>query len=65
MKKLLRLREVVAKCGASKSTVYREMKAGRFPRPVRLGAKSSAWVESEVDKFIERLRRERDRGAAR
>ena len=45
----LRLPAVKALVGwSATSTLYREMAAGRFPSPVRIGARSVAWKASEI-----------------
>lgn len=44
----IRLREVLAICGKSRTSVYESIKKGVFPSPVKLGGRSSAWVKSEV-----------------
>jgi len=44
----LRLPEVKAMTGLSKSSLYALIKEKSFPAPVRLGARSVAWVKSEV-----------------
>jgi predicted DNA-binding transcriptional regulator AlpA len=44
----LRLPEVKAITGLSKSSLYALIKEKRFPSPVRLGARAVAWVRSEV-----------------
>ncbi len=51
--RLLTLKEVTARTTLSKTSVYELMKEERFPKQVRLGNRSVAWVESEVDAFIE------------
>lgn len=51
MQKLLRLPDVIARTGLSRSTIYET--ATRFPKPVKLSARAVAWVESEVDEWIE------------
>lgn len=51
---------VRGRVGMHPSTIYAEIKAGRFPKPVKLG-RSSRWVESEIDAFIEARMHERDR----
>ncbi|MEN5207984.1 AlpA family phage regulatory protein [Stenotrophomonas terrae] len=48
---LLRRGEVMKKVGIGKSTLYKLIREGGFPPPVRVGA-SSTWVESEVDAWI-------------
>lgn len=44
----LRLPEVKALTGLSKSSLYVLIKEKSFPAPVRLGARAVAWVRSEV-----------------
>ena len=43
----------------SKPTIYRKIKAGRFPVPVHPG-KSPAWPEHEIDAYIMSLIAQRD-----
>ncbi len=50
--RLIRLRTVREKTGLAKSTIYAFVQQDRFPRPVKLGDRSSGWVESEVDAWI-------------
>ena len=47
----------------SKATLYRKIKAGRFPRPCYPG-KSPAWPEHEIDAHILSLIAKRDAGGA-
>lgn len=44
----LRIDEVKRRVGLSRSPIYVRIKAGTFPRPVKLDSKAVAWVESEV-----------------
>lgn len=60
--RLIRLREVMAKTGLSKSYVYALAKKGLLPKPVKLSERSSAWVESEIQNWIDE--RIKQRGAA-
>jgi prophage regulatory protein len=50
---LLRLRAVMHVTGLSRSTLYRLISDGQFPRPVRLGARAVAWRRSDVDAWSE------------
>ncbi len=50
--RLMSLKEVTARTTLSKTSVYELMKENRFPKQVRLGNRSVAWVESEVEEFI-------------
>ena len=38
-------------------------KAGKFPKPLMLGARSRAWLLSELDQWVEARAAERDGGA--
>jgi prophage regulatory protein len=51
--KLLRIREVMEITCLSRMTIYRMEKAGGFPRRRRLGTNSVAWIESDVNTWIE------------
>lgn len=51
-RRLLRLREVMARTGLGRSAIYARMAAGAFPKVVKMGA-SSAWVEDEIRDWIE------------
>lgn len=62
--RLLRRREVETITGLSRSTIYLKMDNDDFPRPVDLGARSVAWVESEVNAWIEDRVAKRDIEAA-
>jgi prophage regulatory protein len=51
--RLIRLKEVLAICGKSRSSVYEAIKKGEFPSPVKLRGRSSAWIKSEVLQWVE------------
>ncbi len=51
--RLLRKSEVLRLCALSRSGLYAKIKAGEFPRPVRLGPRAVAWREKEVRDWIE------------
>lgn len=50
--RFLRLPEVLARTGLSRSTIYVRLDQGRFPRPVSLGGRAVGWIEEEVDEWI-------------
>ena len=60
--RFLRLPEVLARTGLSRSTIYVRLDQGSFPRPVSLGGRAVGWIETEVDEWI-RERIEKSRGA--
>lgn len=53
LERLIRLPEVKSRTGLSTSDLYRRMEAGTFPRQIKLGAKAVAWIETEVQEWIE------------
>ena len=50
--RILRLSEVQARTGLSRTTIYELRVEGRFPQPVGLGARSVGWIESEVNEWV-------------
>ena len=57
---LLRLPQVIARVGLSRSELLRRVAAHTFPSPVRLGARSTAWSAREVAEFCDALIAARD-----
>lgn len=52
-KRLIRVPEVLRRVGFSRTTMYELIKEGRFPDKVIIGTRSVAFVESEIDAWIE------------
>ncbi|EAP2787180.1 AlpA family transcriptional regulator [Salmonella enterica] len=50
---LIRLPEVLKRTGFGKAWIYRLISQGRFPAPVKIGTRAVAFVESEIDEWIE------------
>jgi prophage regulatory protein len=44
--------------------VYKLTAAGRFPQPISLSVGRKAWIESEVDQWLEERKAERDSALA-
>lgn len=51
---------VSGKVGMAAPTIYELIRKGEFPAPVKRG-RSSLWIESEIDAWIEALKQQRDR----
>ncbi|KHO53297.1 MAG: hypothetical protein QT04_C0006G0003 [archaeon GW2011_AR11] len=49
---LIRRKEVERQTALSRSRIYDLLKQNSFPKPVRLGAMSVAWVEAEIQEWI-------------
>ena len=54
--RLIRLPEVIAQTGLNRNSVYQ---IDDFPRPLKVGARASAWVQSEVQEWIQKRIRQR------
>ncbi len=50
--RLLNRREVEAQTGLSRSTVYRKMREGSFPLPLKVGAKAVRWPAAEIAAWL-------------
>ncbi|EHR5478269.1 AlpA family transcriptional regulator [Vibrio parahaemolyticus] len=53
--RFLKLKEVMDKTALSRSAIYRKMNDGDFPQTVSLGDRAVAWLESEVDDWMEAM----------
>jgi prophage regulatory protein len=49
---ILRRKQVEARTGLSRSTIYQHVSDGTFPKPVSLGARAVGWLESEIDAWL-------------
>ena len=68
--RFIRLNEVLSRTGYGRTTIYRKMEDGSFPRSVKLGgppidpnvfdSRAIAWIEDEVEQWIESRIEERD-----
>ena len=69
-KRFIRLPEVLSRTGYGRTTIYRKMEDGSFPRSVKLGGpledpnafdcRAVAWIEDEVVQWIDSRIEERD-----
>lgn len=50
---LIKLPTVKGRTTLSTSEIYRRIEAGTFPKQIKLGAKSVAWLEHEVSAWID------------
>ena len=46
--RLLRLPQVKVKTGLASSTIWKYVKHGTLPPPIRIGTRSACWKESEI-----------------
>lgn len=57
---LLRINAVAERVEFHPVHVRRLVKAGKFPAPIRLGENRVAWIESEIDQWLEVKLQERN-----
>ena len=53
--RLMRSREVQVILGLPKSSLHNMARTGRFPAPVKLGARAVAWREEDVQAWMDNL----------
>ncbi|MCB9989043.1 MAG: AlpA family transcriptional regulator [Rhodospirillales bacterium] len=51
--RFLRLTDVMARTGLSRSAIYLSISEGNFPKNINLSARSVAWLESEIDAWMQ------------
>ena len=69
-KRFIRLPEVLSRTGYGRTSIYRKMEEGSFPRSIKLGgpledpeafdSRAVAWIEDDVDQWMESRIEERD-----
>ena len=56
-RRIIRSKEVSKRTGQSRVTIWRNVRAGRFPAPLELGPNSIGWYEDEIDDHLANLPR--------
>ena len=50
---ILRLPEVIARTGLSRSTIYLRMKHNAFPPRISLGGRAVGWLDEDIDGWLQ------------
>ncbi len=58
--RFLRLKEVIAVTALSRSSIYKFMNEQRFPQSLSLGDRAVAWVETEIEEWMEEKLQQRE-----
>jgi len=68
--RFIRLSEVMSRTGYGRTSIYRKMEDGSFPKSLKLGgapkdpnefdSRAIAWIEEEVDQWVEDRIEDRD-----
>lgn len=53
MQILIRKRAVLERTALSNTSLYRLIAKGEFPKPIKIGPRAVAWVEDDIQKWIE------------
>jgi prophage regulatory protein len=49
---IIRMGTVLARTGLSRSTLYRKISEGTFPRQIKISVRSAGWHETDVRRWI-------------
>ena len=52
IKTIIRRKEVESRTGLSRSSIYLKISQKDFPAPIKLGARSVAWIQEEIDQWV-------------
>jgi prophage regulatory protein len=59
--RMLRTQDVLLARKCSRSKLYQDIREGRFPKPVKLGPRTNAWPESDIEAEQQALIEARDK----
>ena len=59
-RRIVRREEVSKLTGIARATIYKKVKDGSFPPPIRLGARSVGWRLSDIDDWLQDPERQWD-----
>lgn len=51
--RVIKLKDVINTTGLSRSSIYAYMAKGEFPKPIQLGPRAVAWIEEEVQGWLQ------------
>ena len=49
---LLTRRDVEKRCRIARTTIYRLMRVGQFPEPIRIGPRAVRWSQREIEAWL-------------
>lgn len=61
--RLIRRKEVLSRIGLGQTSLYQLIRDGKFPAPIPVSVQAVAWLEAEVDAWIQQRIEERDRSS--
>ena len=54
---IFRRKELEKRLGLSRSSIYKMMDDGEFPRPVRIGRRAVGWRAADIETWFEAMQR--------
>jgi prophage regulatory protein len=61
--RVLKVRGVAIMICRSTASIYEMAKSGLFPRPIKIGPRSSGWLVEEVEQWLADQAKKRDEGS--
>jgi prophage regulatory protein len=58
--RMVRLKQVVRYTGLGRSSIYKMVSVGEFPKQAKIGLRAVAWVEQEIIDWLNRRVEDRD-----
>ena len=52
-KQLIKISEVIHRTAKSRSSIYKAISEGKFPKPYKIGDRAVAFLDSEIDAWID------------
>ncbi len=52
MGRMLRFPEIIERTGLSRTTIWRQVRAGEFPAPVALSGNAVGWHDAEINHWL-------------
>lgn len=62
MNTVLRVKDLIQKLNISRSSLYKLIKEGKFPKPISLGARSVGWNSKTVDDWLDDRAKQANQG---
>ena len=57
---VIRRSKLEERLGLSRSSIYKMMADGRFPRPIKLGRRSVGWRAVEIERWLDEMQEASD-----
>jgi prophage regulatory protein len=52
MIKLYRIEDVAEMTSLSKASIYKQIRLGTFPKPIKLDSRTNAWTDEQLEEWV-------------